>query len=497
MFVKSRTSFALLLLLGALPCAASVTCSSTPDETTSANASASSTTSGSGGAGGSDGSGGAGGGPELGWSKSFGDAQDQQGYKLATTPDGGIILSGRFMGKMDLGGDPLDASGDQRLFVSKLTSSGAPVWSLTSGGSSTALIAAQVVDAKGNTILVGNFTGSLELGGGTLVSEGMADVFAAKLSPDGDVLWTTSLGGVTDAFPDDVAVDALGNIYLTGIFSASLKTGVGELVSAGGKDLFLVTLAEDGKPVAAKRFGGEGAADSHIEVEVDAASNVVLAGLFGGTDDFGAGPVQSAGAKDLFIVKYDSKGSYVTGAYFPFEGTGYLETFSMSVDPAGGVVVAGNFGASVDFGGGALAGSSADQNDIFVAKLGADLKHVWSKAFGGSGGDNLRALATSTEGDIFLTGFSTGSEIDFGGGGLSAGLLQMFLAQLDAKGAHVGSDAYGGEHLPNDLIAGKSGFLFVTGEFSDPGLDLGFGALSHAGGSDGFVAKLPVWSDGP
>ena len=57
----------------------------------------------------------------------------------------------------------------------------------------------------------------------------------------------------------------------------------------------------------------------------------------------------------------------------------------MALGAEGSIVLSGNFGASVDFGGGALAGHSADQNDIFVATLGPDLKHAWSKAFGGDG----------------------------------------------------------------------------------------------------------------
>ena len=82
------------------------------------------------------------------------------------------------------------------------------------------------VDAAGNVYTTGAFSGTLRLGGFTLVSRGDQDLFVGKQDASGNWLWARSAGGASgDDEGRDVAVDAAGNVYVTGIFNGQAAVG--------------------------------------------------------------------------------------------------------------------------------------------------------------------------------------------------------------------------------------------------------------------------------
>jgi hypothetical protein len=91
-------------------------------------------------------------------------------------------------------------------------------------------------------------------------------------------------------------------VVVTGSFEGAVDFGGGELVSAGAADVFVATYSADGRFVWARAFGGPGS-DRGLSAAFDAVGDVLLAGSFEGTVDFGAGPLTSAGATDIFLVR--------------------------------------------------------------------------------------------------------------------------------------------------------------------------------------------------
>jgi hypothetical protein len=85
------------------------------------------------------------------------------------------------------------------------------VWSRTVGDASGAGIDGVATDANGNVFIVGNFGGTVTLGGPALTSVGDLDIFLAKFGPDGNHLWSQSFGGLDIDFANDIAVDTDGN----------------------------------------------------------------------------------------------------------------------------------------------------------------------------------------------------------------------------------------------------------------------------------------------
>jgi hypothetical protein len=83
----------------------------------------------------------------------------------------------------------------------------------------------------------------VNFGGGGLVSAGVGDIFVAKYSgADGSHLWSKRFGDTSADSGQGVAVDGSGNAVVTGVFNGTVNFGGGGLVSAGSDDIFLLKL---------------------------------------------------------------------------------------------------------------------------------------------------------------------------------------------------------------------------------------------------------------
>ncbi len=99
-----------------------------------------------------------------------------------------------------------------------------------------------------------------------------------------------------------VAADSGGAVVLTGYFSQSIDFGGGQLVSAGNLDGFLAKFAPDGSHAWSRRFGDSEAQAGYC-IATDATDNVLVTGTFGGSMDFGNGPLVASGSADTFLAK--------------------------------------------------------------------------------------------------------------------------------------------------------------------------------------------------
>jgi hypothetical protein len=225
----------------------------------------------------------------------------------------------------------------------------------------------------------------------------------------------------------DVAVDGSGNVVLTGAFMGSANFGGGALVSAGQEDGFVVKLNSAGNHVWSRRFGGTDFDRGH-DVAVDGAGNVVVAGQFTGTVDFGAGARRSTGFFDSFVMKLAAaNGGHLWSTNFSSSWDDVAD--GVAVDGAGDVVVTGYFQETINLGGGAL--QSAGQSDVYAVKLGgATGAHRWSRRYGDGENQFGYGVAASSNGTVLLTGLFGGSA-DFGTGALrSTGSGDVFLTSL-------------------------------------------------------------------
>src|ERR1035437_3168162 len=96
-----------------------------------------------------------------------------------------------------------------------------PGFSAVLGGAGQDYAASVATDSKGNIYVAGlTYSPDFPVTPGALQTKigsvGTSDAFVAKFAPDGTLLWSTFLGGSGDDWATSVAVDAAGNVLVTG-----------------------------------------------------------------------------------------------------------------------------------------------------------------------------------------------------------------------------------------------------------------------------------------
>ena len=299
------------------------------------------------------------------WARSFGDVSQQRGHGIAADDTGSIVLTGAFFGSIDFGGGPLTSAGDSDAFIVKFDAAGNWVWDRHFGDTGVQNAKNVAVDGEGNTLVAGSFAGSVDFGGGPLISP-LGDSFVVKLDASGNHLWSRRLGGPSAAASHIVvAFDGVGSALLTGYYSATLDFGGESLMSAGGYDLFVAKFDASQNHTFSKRFG-DGSDQYGVSVAADILGNLVLTGYFEGAVDFGNGPIASAGSSDILLARLDASGNPLWSRRFGEAATDQNGR-SVAVDKLGNTLLAGRFYGAVDFGNGPLLSEGA--TDIFVAKF--------------------------------------------------------------------------------------------------------------------------------
>ena len=132
--------------------------------------------------------------------------------------------------------------------------------------------------------------------------------------------------------------------------------------------------------------------------------------------------------------------------------------------PDGSLIVTGAFRDGVNFGGEPLV--SAGYGDIFLAKLDAMGRHMWSHSFGAAGTDAGYQIRVSQNGNITLAGVHSG--VDFGGGvhSVPANGTTLFRATFGSDGTYQSSASFGsstGFLSINDMTINDAGDLYAIG----------------------------------
>jgi hypothetical protein len=331
------------------------------------------------------------------------------------------------MGTVDFGGGPLTSAGNADIFVAKYSSAGVHQWSRRFGGTGHDFAYGIAVDGNDNFVMTGFFGwfgGPVDFGGGPLTSAGDSDVFVAKFNAAGAHLWSKGFGGTGSDRGQGIAVDANGNVAITGYFSLTANFGGSPLTSAGGHDVFVAEYTSAGTPLWSKRFG-DTSDDTGASVAFDRSGRVVVTGDYDGTIDFGGGGLVSVGGGNMFLAMLSSTGGHVWSERF---GIGGNSAAAVTVDGAGNVIMTGEIVGAADFGGGPLWGNGSA--DIFLAKFNNAGTHLWAHRYGDLYDDHGNGVASDLNGNVILVGDYSLS-IDFGGGPLpSPGSSDACLAKF-------------------------------------------------------------------
>lgn len=361
------------------------------------------------------------------WNKRFGGAAQDQLQGLAITGNGDVCVVGSYWSQaIDLGNGPLPNEGNNDVFFGKFAADGTALWSKHFGGAGYEASRGVVADLDGNCFLTMVAAGSSpDFGGGAIVTGNYWSGYVAKFDASGNHIWSKGFGaGAGSMDLPHVSLDGAGDVVFTGRISAPVDFGGGLLQSAGDYDIVLVKLDPEGNHVWSKAFGGS-AQDSGISVATDSENNIVMTGWFGLSVDFGDDQFISAGKDDAFLVKLDPDGNPLWARHYG--DAGVQNGLAIAVDPLDNIVLAGAFEGTLDFGGstafgaGSITATAGGWLDAFVAKLSPAGNTVWVQAFSSAAalGDSAGGVAAGADGRVVVCGHFSGT-IDFGGGPLDA-----------------------------------------------------------------------------
>lgn len=98
------------------------------------------------------------------------------------------------------------------------------------------------VDASGNVYVTGSYNGTATFGTTTKTSAGGEDIFVAKYNSSGVLQWVQSAGGTSEDWGNGIAVDGSGNVYVTGRYGSPATFGNNSLTSVGVTDIFVARI---------------------------------------------------------------------------------------------------------------------------------------------------------------------------------------------------------------------------------------------------------------
>nr|MDQ2901390.1 SBBP repeat-containing protein [Acidobacteriota bacterium] len=234
-------------------------------------------------------------------------------------------------------------------------------------------------------------------------------------------------------------------------------------------------------------LGGSGTDEGHA-IAVDSAGNAYMAGSTNST---------SRGDYDAFVRKINPTGTaFLYQA--SFGGNGDDVANAVAVDSNGNIFVAGGT-ASPDFPNpaGAFQKGNAGGNDAFVLRVNPNTNQLlFSTYFGGSGDDRALALALDPQGNVYITGATSSTDLQTSNTAFqrsNAGGFDAFVAKFDPQGnAQFGTYFGGGaDDRGYGIVADSGGNVFLTGSTDSNNFPLSnAGQISRAGNTDAFITKM-------
>ena len=362
------------------------------------------------------------------WTRTWGGEGFDDGTGVATDGSGNVYVTGYFNGT-DVnfnpdGSDLHSSNGVRDIFISKFNSNGTFQWARTWGGTGDESGAGVAADISGNTYVTGYFNGAdvnFNPDGSDLHSAlGQSDIFLSKYDSSGAFVWALTWGGAD--FDNGYAVATYGSdiVYVAGKFrgaNVNLNPGGSDIHNShGGCDAFVSEFNSNGVFQWAHSWGGT-SYDFTYGVAADSSGNAYVTGMFQGTNvnlnPDGSDLHFSNGFGDVFLIKFNPGGVFQWAR--TWGGTGYEEGRGVAPDSSGSVYVTGSFdGTNVNFDpDGWSLHSSNGSADYFISKFDSDGVFKWARTAGGTMQDQGRSAATDNSGNVYITGYFYGTDIDF------------------------------------------------------------------------------------
>jgi len=449
----------------------------------------------------------------TGWARSLSGEGSETAEGVAVDRDNFLYLTGDFSDGIDL--DPglnFDSRSGEGAYLVKLDPDGYYRWGRTWGESGDDIDQRGVaVSTIGNVYVMGEFEGTIDFDPGPGIeirsSEYGGNAYLSKFDSYGNFLWVLTWGDDGWAWGNDVEVDSVGNVYVTGGYQGVVDfkpgPGVDEHVSIEEQDACLSKFGPDGDFLWAVTWGGVDDEEG-VSVAVDASDNVYITGNFEKTVDFDPGPgiveFTSEGHGDIFLSKFNSNGDFIWA--WGWGGNDTDRGKAVAVDNCSNVFVTGLFEKSVDFDPGSRVDmhTAVESHDVFLSKFTSDGNYLWAVTWGGEKSDKAEGIVADYRDDIYITGtFWDTVDFDPGAGTEERYIPDTysgFLSKFDSSGYFRWVHTW--DARAYDVATDYSDNAYVIGRYSAVA-DLNPGPVfdPHVarGYSDAYLSRFPADGD--
>jgi len=380
--------------------------------------------------------------PDFIWAKNFGGTGFDGSTDVTVDNSGNIIATGYFDSTMAFGSFQLTSFGGADIFIVKYNSDGDVIWARSAGGSEFDRGYSVTTDDFDNIIVTGTFSGLALFSPFEVQTNGNSDVFVAKYSTDGSVIWVVNYGAGGYEYGFDVTTDNLNNILVTGTSQNFGSVALPFLI-------FVLKYNPQGIQQWANTAGGLNGNNSGYGVAANSNNDVFVVGCFADSVNFSGTILNADPGGDVFLAKYSANGifNWVRQA-----------GFNNNNDQAGGIVIdenddlyiTGHFRDVALFGNFTL--TPVGSTDIFIAKYDQLGNPIWVKQ------------------DSLLTdSYGTGVSLDAAG---NISVIGSSIAQTENNSILIERFSKDGELLWNKLIATSPSYGFPGGITNDSNGDI-------------------------
>lgn len=299
-------------------------------------------------------------------------------------------------------------------------------------------------DISGNIYLV-TYTESAD--NDIHLNKGLEDVWLLKLDPNGDTLWTRTIGGSSYDRAYRVRVTSDQGCIVVGRTASNDGDFTG---NHGSEDAFIVKVDETGGIEWSMLYGGS-QIDNFFGVEV-IGNRLLCYGATGSVD--GDVPPGNAGSIEAWILFLDNYGNIIWSEKTSAStlNLDWSENFWSAAELNDGFVLAGMTGDAFDF----------NTDDFFLAKYDTLGTQVWYVELGSDISDAIGGVAVLNN-EIYLSGRvgeASGNVMNYAGGS-----GDIWLAKLDSNGTLIHEQNYGGTdyEYPYNIQISQDHKVMVTG----------------------------------
>ena len=239
------------------------------------------------------------------WVQTAGGSNFDSSKSITLDALGNIYMTGYYFGTTTFGVISKTSTGSADIFIAKYDPSGASwLWLQSAGSTGNDYGQSIALDASGNVYTTGYYFGTAIFGSMSVASAGGNEIFLTKYNNTGTFQWVKSAGGTINDVGNSVAVDGSGNVYVTGYYQGTATFGTITKTSVGSLDMFVAKYNSSGSCQWLQSAGGTSGVFGN-SIALDASGNIYVTGYYGGTATFGSTTITSSDNSDIFVSRLD------------------------------------------------------------------------------------------------------------------------------------------------------------------------------------------------